>query len=143
MKRSWNVPIWAGFVVALAAALSYIPIFARFPSTRDVPWVNLLLFLVAGILLGVGLKRAYGQPERYRGKVSGVVFGVLTFALFALFCVGSFFFARQLPSSSAAPQVGQQAPDFTLNDASGQPVSLSGMLKDHKAVLLVFYRGYW
>ena len=51
MKRSWNWAIWAGFILALLAAGSYVPFFVRFPSTRDVPWVNLLMFAGAGILL--------------------------------------------------------------------------------------------
>ena len=37
-----------------------------------------------------------------------------------------------------AVEVGQQAPDFTLNDANKQPVKLSDFQGD-KNVLLVFY----
>ncbi len=129
--------------MGLAALLTYIPIFVRFPATRDIPWVNLLLFAVAVVLLAVGLKRAYGQPERYRGKVSGAVFLVLTLAGLGLFCWGNFVFARQVPLASDAPKAGQQAPTFTLADADGKPVALSGMLQTHRAVVLIFYRGYW
>jgi hypothetical protein len=143
MRRSWNSPIWAGFAVTLAAVFSYIPIFVRFPNTRDVPWVNLLLFLVGGCLLAAGLKRAYGEPERYRGKLSGVVLGVLTLTLFGIFCWGNFVFARRVPSSNGAPQVGQPAPDFALPDANGKPVTLSELRTENRAVLLIFYRGYW
>jgi hypothetical protein len=143
MRRSWNAPIWAGFAVTLVAVISYIPFFARFPNTRDVPWANLLLFLIGGCLLAIGLKRAYGRPERYRGKVSGVVLGVLTLAMFGLFCWGNFIFSRRLPTSSGVPQVGQAAPDFTLPDANGKPVTLSELRKANRAVLLIFYRGYW
>jgi peroxiredoxin len=48
--------------------------------------------------------------------------------------------------------VGQQAIDFTLTDTSGQPVSLDQLFMPAaddpqattpKAVLLIFYRGYW
>lgn len=39
-------------------------------------------------------------------------------------------------------KVGQPAPDFTLEDASGRPVALSDF-RDKKTVVLVFYRGYW
>jgi len=46
-----------------------------------------------------------------------------------------------IPDASAAPQVGQAAPDFTLKDAHGQDFTLSS-LRGHKAVLF-FYRGYW
>ena len=37
MKRKWNWPIWAGFVVAVAGLVSY-DFFAQFPITRDFPW---------------------------------------------------------------------------------------------------------
>jgi hypothetical protein len=143
MRRNWNVLIWAGFAVALLALFSYIPFFIRFPVTRDVPWANLLLFLAGGWMLAAGLRRAYGHPEHYRGKVSGAVLGVLALAFFVLFRWGNFVFARRVPASANAPQVGQQAPDFTLADADGKPVSLSDLRRTNRAVLLIFYRGYW
>src|SRR5260370_10215512 len=39
-------------------------------------------------------------------------------------------------------QVGEQAPDFTLPDALGQPVTLSALLKQGP-VVVAFYRGEW
>ncbi len=39
-------------------------------------------------------------------------------------------------------QVGEQAPDFTLPDALGQPVTLSDLLKQGP-VVVAFYRGAW
>jgi hypothetical protein len=143
MKRSWNAYVWVGFAVTLLAPLSYFLVFLRFPATRDVPWVNLLLFVVAGWFLGIGLKRAFGEPERYRGKVSGVVLGEVSLLLFGLFCYFTFSLSRDLPASSDAPRAGQQAPSFTLADANGKLVSLSELLKGHRAALLIFYRGYW
>jgi len=41
-----------------------------------------------------------------------------------------------------AKQVGDKAPDFTLNNALGKPVSLSEYLKKGK-VVLTWYRGGW
>ena len=35
------------------------------------------------------------------------------------------------------------APNFSLPSAGGNEVALSGLLEDHKAVVLVFYRGYF
>lgn len=37
---------------------------------------------------------------------------------------------------------GDAAPDFTLEDQDGKPVSLSDY-RGKKTVVLVFYRGYW
>jgi cytochrome oxidase Cu insertion factor (SCO1/SenC/PrrC family) len=39
-------------------------------------------------------------------------------------------------------KVGQPAPDFSLEDASGKTITLSEF-RDKKNVVLVFYRGYW
>ena len=143
MKRSWNWRIWSGFAVTLLAAFSYVPLFARFPATRDIPWVNLLLFVVAGWLLITGVYRAFAQPERYRGKVSGIVLGALSLGTIGLFCAGTLYIARSLPSPQTALKVGQTAPDFTLTDTGGNPVTLSQLRQGHRAVLLIFYRGYW
>jgi len=51
---------------------------------------------------------------------------------------------RVVRSSLAAHSLkaGQQAPDFTLPDATGGQVSLSALL-EHGPVALVFYRGEW
>ncbi len=43
---------------------------------------------------------------------------------------------------SRVARVGQPAPDFTLPDAAGQPVSLKALLA-RGPVALSFYRGRW
>lgn len=142
MKRSWNGYVWAGFAVVLLAAFSFL-FLVRFPATRDFPWVNLLLFGAGALLLAAGLRRAFLQPDRYRGKVSGAILSVLSLAIFGLFCYGVFVLAADIPSASGAPRPGTPAPDFKLADAEGKPVALSELLKKNRAVLLIFYRGYW
>jgi AhpC/TSA family protein len=143
IKRGWNAFVWAGFGVTLLAFLSYFLFFVQFPVTRDIPWVTLLVFLAAGWLLAAGVRRAFGQPGRYRGKVSGVILSSLSLVVFGLFCYIIFYEARNVPASKDAPRAGQQAPDFTLADANGKPVSLSDLLKTNRAAVLIFYRGYW
>lgn len=44
-------------------------------------------------------------------------------------------------AAAATPEIGQLAPDFTLTDQNGKPVSLSAARGSK--VALVFYRGYW
>ena len=143
MRRSWNWTVWAGFGVALLAAFSYIPIFSRFPSTRDFPWVNLLLFLAAGCLLATGVYRAFAQAGKYRGRISGTVISLLSFILFGLFCFGVFYEGRNIPPARNALRVGQRAPDFMLTGVDGSSVTLSQLRQGNRAVLLIFYRGYW
>jgi len=150
MKRRWNLSIWLGFVVILSALFTYLPVFVRFPATRDFPWATLLLFAAGLALIARGLARAYREPHLYRGKVAGLILGGLGLALIGFFCLGVFHFARQVPPSTGAPGVGQKAPDFALLDKDGKRVTLSGLLaagagtSDRiNGVVLVFYRGYW
>jgi len=142
MKRNWNGFVWGGFAVVLLAAFSFL-FLIRFPAMRDFPWLNLLLFAAGALLLAAGLRRAFLQPDRYRGKVSGVILSLLSLAIFGLFYYGTFVLTADIPSASSAPRPGATAPDFKLSDATGRPVSLSDLLKKNRAVLLIFYRGYW
>ncbi len=145
MKRKWNWPIWVGFVIAVGGLFSY-EWFAQFPVTRDFPWANLLLFGIGDVLLIVGLFRAFGRPQRYRGKVFGSVFSAIAFLFLAFFAYEIFYVLRQVPASNDAPRVGQLAPDFLLLDQNGNPVGLGDLLRGQsgpKAVALIFYRGFW
>ncbi|MFL6196009.1 MAG: hypothetical protein ACJ75H_17650 [Thermoanaerobaculia bacterium] len=149
MTRSRNLLPLAGFAVCAAALVSYPLFFARFPATRDLPWVNWLL-LVAGLgLLVMGLLRAFRQPERYKGRIAGPIFGVLSLAVVGLFLFMTVIGSRQLPPpTSRIAKVGGQAPDFTLPDPQGRQVRLYDALgqaagRPGSWVLLIFYRGYW
>jgi len=128
-----------------------LPLLAQFPATRDVPWVN-LVFLGTGLaLLFVGLRRAFGQPQQYRGKITATILGAVSVLIVALFCFVVFYQTRQLPASTGAPKVGEKAPEFVLPDTNDQPISLASLLSTPlvnsetppKGVVLVFYRGYW
>jgi cytochrome oxidase Cu insertion factor (SCO1/SenC/PrrC family) len=46
------------------------------------------------------------------------------------------------PSDLNRVNVGDEAPDFTLEKEPGKPVTLS-QYRGQKTVVLVFYRGYW
>ena len=149
-RRLWNWQLWAGFLLCLAGFASF-PFFARFPVTRDVPWANILFFAAGGVLLFLGLKRAFGQPQQYRGKIAGPILGTLSLLALGFFCYIVFYMTRQLPAAAGAPHVGQKAPEFVLPDTTNQPVSLASLLStpltgsqaSPKGVVLVFYRGYW
>jgi hypothetical protein len=142
MKRKWNWPIWVGFVLVLGGLFSY-GFFIRFPITRDFPWANLLLFGIGAVLLIVGLFRAFGLPQLYRGKIFGSIFTAIALFLFAFFSYEIFYVLRQVPLSSQAPRVGQKAPEFTLADQNDKRVTLADLVSNSKATLLIFYRGVW
>jgi hypothetical protein len=149
-QHRWNWLLWAGFVLCIAGFAS-MPVLARFPATRDVPWVNFLLFGTGLSLLFVGLRRVFVQPKQYRGKIAGPILGALSMVIVALFCFLVFYQTRQLPASTGAPKVGEKAPEFVLTDTNNRPVSLATLLSTPllnsqtppKGVVLVFYRGYW
>jgi len=46
-------------------------------------------------------------------------------------------------SAQTGLKQGDKAPAFAGVDNSGQKLDLKGLLKDHKAVVLFFYRGQW
>jgi uncharacterized BrkB/YihY/UPF0761 family membrane protein len=146
-----NWPLWTGFVLTLAAFLTYFFIFVWFPFTRDFPWANLVMFLVAGVLLFMGLRRGFAsdRPHPTRSKIVSSIVSVFSLVVFALFVFTIFVIGTRIPASKGAPQVGQRVPDFSLPDTSGKQVSLNELLTTPingsapKGVLLVFYRGYW
>ena len=151
-KRKWNWRIWLGFLLAVAAVPGYFLFFAKFPITRNVPWVSWLMFAGAGWLLWAGLRRAFASPELVRGRIAGPILAVLSLGAAGLFGYATLYASRQLPVAAGAPRVEDKAPEFTLADTSGKMVALSTLLSEPmpgmeggkpRGVLLVFYRGYW
>jgi NADH:ubiquinone oxidoreductase subunit 6 (subunit J) len=148
-----NGSLWLGALfLVLAFVLGSLPFFAQVPGQKALPWLNLLLGAVAVAFFIRGLLLAKRKPALYRGKAAGWILTVLSSLLF-LFSLFAYYASRHIPDANAAPQVGQKAPDFELKDTSGQSVSLAQLLASSanpgktssqpKAVLLVFYRGYW
>jgi hypothetical protein len=136
--RNWNRPTWTGLLLSIVAFISYFVFFARFPFTRDVPWASFLLFAAAIALLVTGIRRADGR------RIVASAVTIVGIAIFAAFAWVIFAATRHLPISTAAPRVGQVAPQFTLSQPNGKPTSLAEILqRSPKGVMLVFYRGYW
>jgi hypothetical protein len=153
-KPRWNWPAWAGFLLSILAFISYFMVFARYPITRNVPWVNFLLFGAAALFYLTGLKRAFTGAGSLGGKFLSCGLALLSISILGAFSFIIFRGTRRLPMSHGSPMVGQKAPNFTLRDAHGNPVSLSALLSTPlepanssggapQGVLLVFYRGYW
>jgi hypothetical protein len=149
--RRFNWPLWLGFLLTFVGGLTFYFIFVWIPSTRDFPWANLLIFLVAAVFLVMGVRRGFAsdRPHPTRSKIITSIVTTLGVAIIGLFLFGFFVVARWLPASKGAPQVGQRAPDFTLSDSAGKQVSLAELRTSPidgnapKGVLLIFYRGYW
>ena len=147
-KKQINAALWLGLLITVLALLSNLLYFFKLVPAAILPWLNLTLPAIGLIFLLTGVVRAFGKSHAYRGKIWGSIVAVLA----ALFLAGSawlFVQLRNVPRSAGAPQVGQRVPDFTLSDSHGQPVALTQLfsaspgIPQPKAVLLVFYRGYW
>ena len=151
-ERRRNVAPWWGLLFAIGAIVCNLVLFLVSLSWQGMlPWLSLLCAILALIFLVVGLLRAFAQAHIYRGRVLSVVLTVVSVLPIGLTAF-AFVTARRLPNSVAVPQVGQRVPDFTLSDSSGKQVSLDQLLAPAstgsqapapKAVLLIFYRGYW
>ena len=147
--RTFNWQIWAGLLLSFFVFVSYPLIFANWPVTRDIPWVNLFLLVDAVVLLIWGAWRSFGSQSGWLSKGISVVALALSGLFLAGFIFTTFIMPTWLPESKGAPEVGRKAPDFTLTDPNGKSVSLSSLLAETiagappKGVVLIFYRGYW
>ena len=147
-QRRGNYALWVGLLVTVLGLLSNGLIFLGFPAAA-IPSISLVLPVIGVLLVLLGLLRAFRQPAIYRGKIAASLATVVSLLLLAG-SIALFWLSRRIPAEAlAAPHVGQQAPDFTLPDSSGHPVSLTQLFSGFngspapRAVLLVFYRGYW
>ena len=139
--------LWIGLLVTVLGLASNFLYWLPIPP-RIIPWINLALPLIGLVLVIVGLRRSWPGARAWR-KILGVFVGLISTAVLGL-SVWVHVDAEGVPRSAGAPQIGQKVPDFTLQDSSGQTITLSQLLTSPmansappKAVLLVFYRGYW
>src|SRR5579859_776795 len=155
VERRPNSAPWLAFLFILIAILLNGLTFVTLRGTQAFLWLSFLAGLIALVYGITGIGRALGRPQVFSGKLSSAIFGVLALLVCGLM-VFIWYHARALPASTGAPQVGQKAPDFTLPDTEGRNVSLAQLLghgdsggagnpggAPPKAVLLIFYRGYW
>ena len=121
-------------LVAIGAVAAYVLLF-RVAIIRNHPEGYVIAFALATTLAALGVARAQG-----RRWPAWLVLGFTSLLLVA----GAWFnfVAARVPAAPTALQVGERAPDFTLADATGRPVSLADY-RGKKPVVIVFYRGYW
>ena len=135
MSTTSTTTIWlaiSGLVLVLAGPISYA-LLLRVPWIRATAAPNLALAAV-GLILGVvaAARAGHGWPA---WLAAGDV-------LLTLMFVGVLFGLFRLPTPSKVPADQATAPDFTLPDQDGRPVTLSSF-RGKGPVLLVFYRGHW
>lgn len=147
VRRGFNWPLVLAPIAGVAGLLSFPLLFVRWPVTRDVPWANVVLFLLAGWLLWAGFRRAAASDRWRIGQLMcGGVAALVSIAALALFVMARAS-AAQLPASTHAPAVGDRAPTFMLLDEQGRRTSLASLLSEPlpgtarapRGVLLIFY----
>jgi len=107
--------------------------FLRVPAVRNHPELYLVAFALATAIAGAASWRAVRWPNFVALGISAI-----------LLILGGYFnfVLARVPATATALKIGEPAPDFTLPDAGGAPVSLASF-RGQAPVVLVFYRGYW
>ena len=130
MRSGWLVALSLSTSVAAIAVYTQL---LRVPAVRNHPEGYVAAFAIATTI--AALATALGHRW----------YGWATLAVSLLLLLGSAtfnFVLARIPEPRTTLRVGEQAPDLTLPDADGRPVSL-GDYRGLKPVILVFYRGYW
>lgn len=148
--RRTNSALWYGLLITLLGIGTEFLYFLRPPRsiTHVLPWINLVVPAVCLIFLAIGLTRAFREQAVYGGKIWGSIITVIALLILAG-NVMLFRLTRDVPKSAGAPKVGQRLAEFTLPDSSGRQTTLSQLFAASadgappRAVLLIFYRGYW
>lgn len=121
-------------VVAIGAVAAYV-LLIRVALVRNHPEGYVIACALATALAALAVVRA--RARRWPGWVA------LTLSSLLLVAGGWFnFVVARVPDTPTTLRVGERAPDFTLPDAAGRPVSLVDY-RSKKPIVLVFYRGYW
>jgi hypothetical protein len=136
----WNLAAWLGPPLALVAAVSYFTLFLRWPATRDLPWLNLLLLAAALGLSARGVQR--GWPGAIAGRIGSLAGLALSAVLSLGFLWYVFALSAELPSEEAALAIGEPVPALSLLDDRGARLDLAAAASPGPLVL-VFYRGFW
>lgn len=122
-------------LIAAAGIVGYVSL-VGVEIVRNHPEGYVLAFAVAVALAVLAVKWAKGG-RRWPAWVA--------LGLTGLLLIGGAWFnfvGARVPDAPVAIAVGEAAPNFTLPDASGKPVTLAEY-RGKKPVVLVFYRGYW
>jgi cytochrome oxidase Cu insertion factor (SCO1/SenC/PrrC family) len=130
MIRYW--PALLSVVLSLGAIAAYVALL-RVPVVRNHPSLYLVAFALATVIAAIASWRAARWPN-----LAALVISVALLGLGAYFN----FFLAAVPAAMLLVRVGEPAPDFTLPDATGAPVTLASF-RERAPVVLVFYRGSW
>ena len=132
----------------MLAPFGYFSLFETVPGAFR---MSVAVLIVGIVLLADGVRRAFAQPDSYRGKIAGPILATLALLVVGAFGYAGYMMKQAYSKAPNAPHVGDKAPQFALTDSSGRKVTmaqllstpLAGATQAPRGVLLVFYRGYW
>ena len=137
----WWIPALSGAVALFSGLFPYALLTSsgKLPAgLRDNPWPFELVAVVAAVITLALLVAAYRQK---RARVVATFSALLATVSTAVFILLIHVLSYELPPPPQDLAIGSPAPDFTLPDETGRPVTLAS-LHGHPS-LLVFYRGFW
>lgn len=119
-------------LICVAAIVVYTQ-FLRVAAVRNNPEGYVAAFAIAATVAGLAVALA----RRWYTWTALA----LSLVLFVAGGAFNFVFAR-IPTTQTTLEIGERAPDFSLADAAGRPVTLAEY-RGKKPVVMVFYRGHW
>jgi hypothetical protein len=125
-------PALLSVLLSLGAVAGYVALL-RVPTVRNHPELYLLAFALGTAIAGLASWRAARWPNLVALALSAVLLVLGGYFNFVL---------ARVPPTATTLRIGEPAPDFTLPDTTGAPVSLASF-RDRAPVVMVFYRGYW
>ena len=125
-------PALFSVALSIGAIVGYFS-FLRVPFIRNHPVLYVAAFALAAAIAAIAALQAPRWPSLTALAIS-----------LGLLILGSYFnfVMARIPLGPPILRVGQPAPDFTLPDAKGTPVTLASF-RGRTPVVVVFYRGYW
>ena len=130
MRAGWLAAL---SVVVSATAIGVYSRFLRVAAVRNNPEGYVAAFAIAAVIAGlaVALRRRW------------YTWAVLVLSVVLVLGGAAFnFVLARIPAVQTTLRVGERAPEFTLQDATGRRVALADY-RGKKPVVIVFYRGYW
>jgi hypothetical protein len=134
-----NHALWGGPLLAVAGLVSYFALFARWPVTRDVPWLNLPMVWGGALIALAGAVTAFKRGGWRIG--AGALGSLLALGCAALLTFYCFVLSAQMPDAGEGSAEGAQFPTLVLAAHDGTEVDL-GEISGGKLMVVVF-RGAW
>ena len=126
-------------LLVIASVVAYFVLSTGFGVFQAVPWPHFLVAAGACVWLMVELRR-----ERTVGRVVALIVAAALTGAFTWYTLDYSSYRDETPPSLAVGARFAELASLNLPDASGEVVPLlPAASAEHRATLIVFYRGFW